>query len=43
MDDPQDDVKRWTARRKAAAVVDILKGKTTAAEVVHGASFCVSG
>ncbi len=38
MNDPQDDVKCWTARRKAAAVVDILKGKTTAAELArtHG-------
>ena len=38
MNEPQDDVKRWTARRKAAAVVDILKGKTTAAELArtHG-------
>ena len=35
MNDPQDDVKRWTARRKAAAVVDILKGKTTAAELAR--------
>ena len=30
MSDPTDDIKRWTARRKAAAVMDIIKGKTTA-------------
>lgn len=33
--DPQDDIKRWTARRKAAVVLDIIKGKTTAAEVAR--------
>ncbi|WP_304525922.1 hypothetical protein [Halomonas sp. I5-271120] len=26
-------VKRWTAKRKAAVVMDTLKGKTTVAEV----------
>lgn len=31
MSDPTDDIKRWTARRKAAVVMDIIKGKTTAA------------
>lgn len=30
-----DDIKRWTARRKAAVVIDIIKGKTTAAEVAR--------
>ncbi|MFM8982769.1 MAG: DUF1153 domain-containing protein [Spartobacteria bacterium] len=29
------DIKRWTARRKAAAVLDIIKGKTTAAELAR--------
>ncbi|QFT85265.1 hypothetical protein FIU88_09785 [Halomonas sp. THAF12] len=28
-------IKRWTAKRKAAVVMDILKGKTTSAEVVR--------
>jgi transposase-like protein len=38
MSDPADDIKRWTARRKAAAVMDIIKGKTTAPELArsHG-------
>ena len=38
MSDPNDDIKRWTARRKATAVMDIIKGKTTAAELArsHG-------
>jgi len=30
-----DDIKRWTARRKASAVMDIIKGKTTAAELAR--------
>lgn len=33
MSDPTDDIKRWTARRKAAAVMDIIKGRTTSAEL----------
>lgn len=33
--DSNDDIKRWTARRKAAVVLDIVKGKTTAAEVAR--------
>ena len=37
MSDPADDIKRWTARRKAAAVMDIIKGKTTASELASGA------
>ncbi|MFB9145471.1 hypothetical protein ACFFU2_02850 [Halomonas alkalicola] len=28
-------VKRWTAKRKAAVVMDIFKGKTTVAEVAR--------
>jgi transposase-like protein len=32
MSNESDDVKRWKARRKATAVMDILKGKTTASE-----------
>ena len=27
-----EDIKRWTARRKAALVLDIIQGKTTVAE-----------
>ena len=28
----EEEIKRWTARRKSALVMDILQGKTTAAE-----------
>jgi transposase-like protein len=28
----EDDIKRWTAKRKTALVLDIIQGKTTAAE-----------
>lgn len=35
MNELSEDVKRWTARRKAAAVIDILKGRTTAAELAR--------
>ncbi|OLO07440.1 hypothetical protein BTW08_11715 [Salinicola sp. MH3R3-1] len=28
-------IKRWTAKHKAAVVMDIFKGKTTAAEVAR--------
>jgi transposase-like protein len=28
----EDEIKRWTARRKAALVMEIIQGKTTAAE-----------
>ena len=27
-----DDIKRWTAKRKAALVMDIIQGKTSVAE-----------
>lgn len=27
-----EDIKRWTAKRKSALVVDIIQGKTTVAE-----------
>jgi transposase-like protein len=30
---PADDFKRWTAKRKAAVVLDLIKGVTTPAEV----------
>ena len=29
-----EEIRRWTARRKAEVVTGIIKGKTTAAEVV---------
>ncbi len=34
----EDDYKRWTAKRKAAVALDLIKGLTTAAEVArkHG-------
>ena len=35
MNPESEDIKRWTARRKAAVVLDIIKGKTTAAEVAR--------
>lgn len=28
----EEDIKRWTARRKSALVLDIIQGKTTVAE-----------
>ena len=38
MSEGSDEVKRWTARRKAAVVLDIIKGKTTAAETARSSS-----
>ena len=35
MNDDTEDIKRWTARRKAAVVLDIIKGKTTTTEVAR--------
>lgn len=35
MNDESDEIKRWTARRKATAVMDIIKGKSTAAELAR--------
>jgi hypothetical protein len=32
----EEDIKRWTARRKAASVLDIIQGKTTVAEASAG-------
>ena len=29
----EDDIKRWTAKRKTALVLDIIQGKTTVSEV----------
>ena len=28
----EDDIKRWTAKRKSALVLDLIQGKTTVAE-----------
>lgn len=42
MSDPTDDIKRWTARRKAAVVMDIIKGKTTAAELARSHDLTVA-
>ena len=35
---PEGDVQRWTAKRKVAVVVDLIRGKTTAADAAqqHG-------
>ena len=35
MTTPEPEVKRWTAKRKTQVVLDILKGKTTVAEVAR--------
>ncbi|KFF49836.1 transposase [Gammaproteobacteria bacterium MFB021] len=35
-------IKRWTAKRKATVVMDIFKGKTTAAEVARQYDLTVS-
>lgn len=32
----QEDIKRWTAKRKSALVVEILQGKTTVGEASRG-------
>ena len=31
----EEEIKRWTAKRKSALVIEILQDKTTAAEVNH--------
>ena len=35
MSESETEVKRWTAKRKTQVVLDILKGKTTVAEVAR--------
>lgn len=35
MNPESEDIKRWTARRKAAVVMDIIKGKTTTTELAR--------
>jgi transposase-like protein len=32
---PADDIQRWTAGRKAAVVLDLIKGRTTVADVAR--------
>jgi|TARA_B110000196_G_C20906783_1_gene548558 hypothetical protein len=36
MSEGSDEVKRWTARRQAVVVLDIIKGKPTAVETAPG-------
>ena len=31
----EEDIKRWTAKRKTALVLEIIQGKTTVAEASH--------
>lgn len=35
MSEQPEEIKRWTARRKATVVMEIIKGNTTAAEVAR--------
>ena len=35
MNKQQNEIKRWTAKRKTQVVLDILKGKTTVAEIAR--------
>ncbi|MDB4603793.1 DUF1153 domain-containing protein [bacterium] len=42
MSEGSDEVKRWTARRNAAVVFDIIKGKTTAAEAARSNDLTVA-
>lgn len=42
MSESSEDIKRWTARRKATAVMDIIKGKTTAAELARSHDLTVA-
>lgn len=35
MSEDAQDIKRWTARRKASVVMEIIKGQTTASEVAR--------
>lgn len=42
MNPESEDIKRWTARRKAVVVLDIIKGKTTATEVARSHDLTVS-
>ena len=42
MSEGSDELKRWTARRKAAVVLDIIKGTTTAAETARSHDLTVA-
>ena len=42
MGEGSDEVKRWTARRKATVVLDIIKGKITAAEMARSHDLTVA-
>lgn len=42
MNPQNEDIKRWTARRKAEVVLDIIKGKTTSADVARSHDLTVS-
>ncbi len=42
MNQPSEDIKRWTARRKAAAIIEIIKGKTAAAELARSHALTVA-
>lgn len=35
MEESETEIKRWTAKRKTQVVLDILKGKTTVAEIAR--------
>jgi len=38
----EDDIKRWTAKRKAALVMEIMQGKSTVAEASRSFDFAPS-
>ena len=38
----ESEIKRWTAKRKVAAVMDIIKGRTTAVDVAREHALTVS-
>lgn len=39
----EEDIKRWTAKRKSALVLDIIQGKTTVAEASRQYDLSPSG
>lgn len=41
-DEPSEEVQRWTARRRAALVLNILKGETSAAEAARAQGLTVA-
>lgn len=42
MNESSDDIKPWAALRKASAVMDIIKGRTTAAELARSHDLTVA-